>query len=380
MRHALLLIIILVFSACTTAAAYDFTPGASLSLSGEYNDNVFLAKTAKKSDFITYVTPSAYFSLGSGNAQLSGNYSPSFSYYSSHSDLNKLSHSADVQGLLSLSDKTSVTLNDAFVLSNEPQSLSAFQDLGPIRNKVERRVNNLSSSISCKIRDNLVYLLGGSYLDTDFKGAGMNDAKTYSGNMSVTYMSSERSSFSITARYTKYNYTITNDAQSQDYTLGATHKLTPTLSVGITGGVSNTKVENTGKQTSGFSGGADVSKGFEKGNATLSFRQSVVPGLEDGVPLRSQVISLSLSRNITNLLNASALASYTKYKSSGTAANDSDEARLGANMLYNINSWAGLSLSYNFVDFKDKVDSARDYKNNIVMLSLRLNYRISQGK
>lgn len=379
MIHALLSVIALVLSVAA-ADAYDFTPGVSLSVSEEYNDNVFLAKTDKKSDFITRVTPAVFFSLGSAQSSLSASYSPSFNYYRSHTELNKTSHSASARGNLAVSEEMNVTVSDTFVLTNEPRSLTAVADLGPLRERREQRVNNLDGSITYKLKGNLIFLIGGSYLDTDFSNQGANDVKTYSETTGLTYRMSERSSLSLNAKYTQYDYKAASDAQSQDYTLGFTYRITPTLGIGLTGGAVSTKIDDTGRRTTGFSGGAELSQRFGKGNATLAFRQTVVPGVETGEPLTTRAASINLSRPVTNLLDISVLASYIKYKSAGGSARDAEEVRGGANLVYKIRPWAGAGVSYYYVNLDDKTVSARGYSNHIVVLTLRLSYTKGSNK
>lgn len=373
-RYTVLMIFLLLFFPVKTVMAYEYTLGVSLSLSEEYNDNIFLERSDRKSDFITYLSPGLDFSLKSINSELRLGYSPAFSYYSSHNELNSAAHRFTANGIFTLSERLSFTLTDTFVKSSELRDIRTVPDLGPITGRIERTLHTVGGSISYSLRDNLSYTLGASYSDADYKEPGISEVKTYSGNMGLNYRRSERTTLSANVRYVKYDYNLNSDATGQDYTLGVTYRLTPTLTVRATAGATNTKIEDTGGSDTGFVGGVDFTKTFEKGEAALSYRQSVIAGVENGGPLRTQTASLSLRRPITNKLNASVSASYNKFKSVRISNVDTDEISFGTDLTYNLRPWAGLALSYSYVNSDDKLIDTRDYYNHIIFLTLRLSY------
>jgi len=369
---------VFLFFSAKTVFAYEYTPELSLSLSEEYNDNIFLAHTDRVDDFVTYITPGIGLSIKSVNSELRLAYSPTFSYYKSNEDLNETSHRFMANGNFKLSNKLSLTLMDNFVKSSEISDIRAISDVGPITKRSELTYNIVSGNISYKLRENLTYTLGAFYFYTDYKEPGFSEVKAYSGNMGLDYRSSERTTFSASAVYTKYDYRPDSDATEQDYTLGITYILTPTLTAGITGGLAVTKIEDTGESDTGFIGGVTLTKKFEKGQAVLSYRQSVIAGTQTGVPTRDQTVGLSLTRTLTNKWNASLSASYSNYKSIETNDVDTDETFFTAGLTYNFTPWANLrpnlTLSYTYADSDDKITNTGDYYNNIVFLTLSLSY------
>jgi len=369
----IILLFVFLFLPTHVVLAYEYTADVSLSLSEQYNDNIFLSRD-RVSDFITFITPSIGLSIKSLNSELKLGYSPSFSFYSSHADLNDTAHNFTADGNFTFSKRLNLVLKDTFVKSSEISDIRAIPDLGPITGRIERRLHTFSSNISYKLRDNLTSTLGVSYYDTDYKGAGLFEVKTYSGNMGITYIQSKRTTFIANARYIKYDYRPLSDAIGQEYSLGITHMLTPTLTIGLTGGAIVTKVEDIDKSDIGFSGGADLTKTFAKGEAALSYRQTVIPGIEYGVPLKTQTINFRSSRRMTDKLTASASASYSNFKSIETDDFDTDDLLFKVDLTYSLRPWAGLSLSYSYVNSNDKVIDANDYYNNIIFLSLKLSY------
>ncbi len=373
-RYVVMLILFFLFFPAKIAMAYDYTADISLSLSEEYNDNIFLEHSSRDSDFVTYISPAIGLSIRSVNSVLRLGYSTSFSFYGSHPELNEPAHNFTANGNFTLSNKLSLTLTDTYVKSSEISDIRAIPDIGPITGRIERRLHTISSNISYRLRDNLSYIIGASYSDTDYKESGFNEVKTYSGNMGLSYRHSERTSLSANARYTKYDYRPSSDATGQDYSLGITYLITPTLTLGLTGGATTTKIEDTGESDTGFSGGVELTKRLARGEAALSFRQAVIAGVETGTPLRDQTVSLRLTRPLTNQLAASISASYSNFKSIETNDYDTNETLLSTNLTYSFMPWASLALSYSYVNSDDKIANTSDYYNNIFFLTLRLSY------
>lgn len=369
---------VFLFFSAKMVSAYEYTPEFSLSLSEEYNDNIFLAHTDRVDDFITYITPGIGLSIRSVNSELRLAYSPTFSYYKSNEDLNETSHRFMANGNFTLSNKLSLTLMDNFVKSSEISDIRAISNVGPITARRELTYNTVSGNISYKLRENLTYRLGASYFFTDYKEPGVTEVKAYSGNMGLDYRSSERTTLSANAIYTKYDFRPDSDATEQDYTLGVTYILTPTLTAGITGGLAVTKIEDTGKSDTGVIGGVDLTKRFEKGEAALSFRQAFIAGIQTAEPVRQRTASFRLLRPITNKWTTSLSASYSNFKSVETSVENTDETLFTAGLTYNFTPWANLrpnlTLSYSYADSDDKITNTRDYYNNIVFLTLSLSY------
>lgn len=373
-RYVVMLILAFLFFPAKIAMAYDYTANISLSLSEEYNDNIFLEPSDRDSDFITYISPGIDLSIRSVNSELRLGYYPTFSIYSSHDELNDTAHRFTANGSFKLSERLNFTLSDTFVKSSEASDIRTIPDIGPITGRLERRLHTISGNISYRLRDNLSYILGASYSDTDYKEAGLSEVKTYSGSMGLSYRHSERTTLSANARYIKYDYRPDSDATGQDYSLGITYLITPTLTLGLTGGATITKIEDTGELDTGFSGGVELTKRLKRGEAALSFRQAVIAGVETGVPLRNRTVSLRLTRPITNQLAASITASYSNFKSIETNDYDTNETLLSTDLTYSLRPWASLALSYSYVNSDDKIVNTRDYYNHIVLLTLRLNY------
>ena len=369
--------LLFIFSA-KISNALEYTVDLSLALSEEYNDNIFLSPD-RVSDFITRVSPGISLLARSVTSEMRLGFSPTFNIYSDNSDLNYTGYSFTASGLFTLSEKMSLNITETYLQSKDPvdrRGISDIINLGPQFGLAEYRVNVTSGTISYKLMGNLIYTLGASYASVNYKEPGFSDVNTYSGNMGLTYIKSDRDTFTANVRYSKYDYSPGSDSTAQEYTLGVTHRFTPTVTLGVTGGVVITKIEDTDATSTDFSGGVDLTKTFERGMATLYYRQTAIAGTGIGAaqPLRTQTTGIRVSRDLAEKWTGSLTAAYTKYKSTEPPDVEIDETAFGADLRYSFRPWATLMLSYYYLNHNDKVLNTADYHNNIVLLTLRLAY------
>ena len=373
MKKYILAALIFLLFAGKTFAASEYTVEPSLSLSEEYNDNIFSTRSGRVSDFISYISPGIALSTRSINSELRLGYSTSFSFYRSHEELNEPAHRFTAHGSFTLSERLILTLTDNFIKSSETRDIREIPDIGPVR-RAEWTVHTITGNASYRLTTNLFYTLGLSYSDADTNASDLIKAKTYSGSMGLTYRTSERTTLSANASYIKYDKRPANDATGQNYLLGVTHNLSPTVTISASGGLSITKIQSEGGSSIDFGGGVDLTKTFEAGIVNLSYRHRVISSVESESPLRAQTVSFSLSKPVTNKLASLLSASYSNYKSIKTAGVNTDEVSFNAGLTYSFIPEASLSLSYNYVNSNNKINNDRDFRNNIVLLTLRLSY------
>jgi hypothetical protein len=370
--------LILLLFAVNSFSATIYTVKPSLSLSEEYNDNLFLTQSDRISDFISYVSPGIDLSAKSINTILNLSYTPTFSFYSSHNDLNETAHNINANGTFTLSDRLSSNLTGSYVRSSETNDIRAIPDIGPVTVRTERQYLAIGGGASYKLRDNLFYTLGLTYANMDTDAPDLNKVKTYSGNMGFAYETSERTTLSANAMYMKYDYKPARDWTEQYYSLVIKHRLSQTVTIAASGGTIIIKTQDRGESDIDIGGGVDLTKTFETGKVSLSYGNNVIPSVESSTPLRAQTVSLHLSKSITNKLAGSVSAYYTNYKSVGTTIDankmDVNEIVFTPLLTYTFSQAVNLILSYSYVNSSDKIDSHNDFHNNIVLLTLRLTY------
>ncbi len=366
--------VFLVLAFCKAAFSLEYVGDVSLSVSEEYNDNILLVGSDPMDDFITYVAPGIGVSLRSQSSQIRLDYSPTFSFYSSHSDLNETAHSLAATATFALSSKASASVRDTFVKSSETDALSEITDIGPITRRVERRYHTFNTALTYRLAPHVNGVAGISYSDLDYAEPDLSEVKTLGGNVRLEYRLSDTLSLFANGTILKYDYRPDSDALVQEYTAGLTYRYNPRFSITLTGGPTITKIEETGETDTGYGGGISLTRTDERGTATLSLAQSVVSGVESGEPLRSRSAALSVTRDISARWNISFSASYNEYETIDTDTTDANTIAVGGGITYRISSFANMNVNYRYSDYEDNSVGANSYQNHIVILRLNLAY------
>jgi hypothetical protein len=378
MNKCVVAVLFFLLFAVNAFAATEYTVEPFLSLSEEYNDNLFLKRSDRISDFISNVSPGIALSAKSINTDLRLSYFPTFSFYSSHHELNDTAHHATANGAFKLSERLNTTLTFSYVRSSETSDITVIPDIGPVTIRAEWEYLTVGGGASYRLTDKLFYVVNLSYYNADTNAANLNKVKTYSGNTGLTYRSSEKTTFSATATYIKYDYNPGSDATGQNYLLEVTRILSPSVTVGASAGAIITKIQDRGNSDVDFKGGVNLRKTFERGEVSLSYNYGVIPSVESETPLRYQVVNLSFSKPFTEKFATSASASYSNYKSIRPATDadnrDTNEIRVNTALAYSFSPAVNLALSYSYTNSNDKIDTNRDFQNNIVLLTLRVVY------
>lgn len=371
-------ILISLFGATVIAFALDYTADLSLSLSEQYNDNIYLAHTDRVSDYVTVISPVLALSTQTQKINAMLSYSPSWNYYSSHSDKTAFNQQAGAQGLFSLTERLSFGLSDTFVQSKETSNISnltALQGAGPlVAGQNTLTTNTVSGNLSYRLSEQITLQPSLSYTTTNNSEQSVGDINTFTGGMGISYLLTDRTSLRVNASYTNYDYSVGSNSNGQEYIVGINHRFTPTLTVDAFGGVDVTKIDSPSTTDTGFTGGITITKTFEKGSASISFKDSVVPGLQGNSPLKSQVVIVNYARPLTAYLDSSLSAWYGQYKSVGNVGADQKRNEISgtASLSYRLLQWANLFLSYTYVNSDDRINNSNSYHNQIVAAGIKL--------
>ena len=90
----------------------------AISVNETYDDNIYLTRTDKTSDFITAVTPSLALNILSQHTKLGVSYAPSFVWYADYSENNTTRHLANAKWDQQLSQYLSFNLTDSYIKLN----------------------------------------------------------------------------------------------------------------------------------------------------------------------------------------------------------------------------------------------------------------------
>jgi hypothetical protein len=142
------ILLLISFSFPTPVRAEDFWSKFHpyITITEEYNDNIFLTKENKTGDFITTVYPGIQFSHSSEGMGIDFNYMLGLNYYSQNSNLNYTSHNGMLNAWYRFDPRWTFRLREYLLQSDEPRE----KDFGTTTTS---DVNFVSTS-----RDRSVYL------------------------------------------------------------------------------------------------------------------------------------------------------------------------------------------------------------------------------
>ncbi|NTV42510.1 MAG: outer membrane beta-barrel protein, partial [Syntrophobacteraceae bacterium] len=186
-----------------------------------YDDNIFLTKNNKVSDYITVVTPSVALGLVREHTNLQVRYAPSFYRYADRDDQNNTSHSAGLVFGQDMVQGLRFNLTDTYLQSNDPlEDPQNVQGLRQTRSEYWTNTTdaNLSYIFGAENRVNVGY----RYNIYENDQITLDDSKIQNPYANLTYWLDVQNGAELTYAYTDAKYT--NDETlfaESDYTANA---------------------------------------------------------------------------------------------------------------------------------------------------------------
>jgi len=220
-----------------TQAQGPLTLIPSLTVAEEFNDNVFLNNTNKKSDFITQFTPGFTLAAQRPDLHLLASYNLTSEVYAKESSLDNAVARQALLATLSYQATRSVTLNltDALAYAKN----SNFASVSGISNGRQESLSNIfAPGIDVKLTPQTTWRLFGGYTLSRFSGAGSQDSDIYRIGTGLDYALTPR--FTVTGAYDFGYLDISGEPTSYTHTprVGGTYFFTPTLTATVSGGPS----------------------------------------------------------------------------------------------------------------------------------------------
>lgn len=198
---------------------FEVTP--MINVSETWDDNIYLTKTNKVSDYITVVTPGISMNLLQEHTSLQLRYAPSFYRYAERDDENNTAHSAGLTFGQDLFKGLRFNLTDTYLQSNDPlEDPQNVQGLRQTRSKYWTNITdaNLGYVFGAENRVNVGYRY--NYYKND--QVTLDDSKIQNPYANLTYWLDVRNGAELTYGYTdaKFTQDDTSFAES-DYTSNA---------------------------------------------------------------------------------------------------------------------------------------------------------------
>src|SRR5712691_764264 len=365
----------------TSVARGPFVLIPTLTLAEEYNDNIFLDNTRRRSDFITHASPGARLVMESPGYRVSAGYFATAEKYAQQTQLDSLFHTqalfADTRWLVT--PLVTLTLGDIFTASDSTNAASAE---GIATGRTRSLSNTVSPGLAWQLTPRTSFQLLASYTLERFDGVNARDSDSYrlGGNLGYDLTRRLRGTVGYEGAYLDIQGQVGTTTHTPR--AGLTYQITPTLTGSVNGGP--TFVSGSEDRVSG-SGTASLVQRLEFGSASLTYDRSIAVAGGLGGPTENQSVSAALRvTTIARGLTLEFSPSYTTAPSVGSQSIDVRAVRLVLRAAYQITPWMGLLTSYNF--FRQRTDTTttaagltvNDVDQNRVFLGLQFGFPIKR--
>jgi hypothetical protein len=245
----------------------------SLSVSEEFNDNIFSDNQNREWDFITGFTPALTLHVNQPGYQLSAGYSFTADVYARESRLNSAFARQNflATGFYQLTQGLTVTASDAFTYDRNSNRVTT-QNFST--GSQESWTNHFAPGLSWQMTPRNNLSLGATYGLLRYSGAGSAvDSDTYGFHVTLTHAFTSRFSGNIGYNFTFLNLRVGDDSTTHSPTVGFSYALTPTLSASITGGASITELG--GDTFVNPTGTLSLVQVFSFGSASLQYHRGI---------------------------------------------------------------------------------------------------------
>jgi len=353
----------------------------SISVSEEYNDNVFSDNANKRSDFITSFSPALTLVVNRPEYQLRAGYSFGADIYARESGLtdafNRQNFVAD--GSYNVSPGFTLSASESFVYTRDT-SLGTQQGFSTGRQKSWS--NNFVPAMTWQMtaRNSLRLSAGYNALRYQGSGSGLN-SDSYGFQSSLSHAFTQRLSGLIGYGFTYLDTAQTETSTTHAPTVGFSYLLTPTLSANVSGGPA---ITTTGNNTSVSPGGSvGIVQVFSFGSAGVQYTRSVSTaggfGGANDTQTASGTLTLSgLQRGL--LIVFSPAYSIAESLSSGqTDQVDVKTLTLALAVTYQFTRYASIFGSYTFLQQRTGGSSSTqvDVDQNRVRFGLQFGYPLN---
>jgi hypothetical protein len=353
----------------------------SISISEEFNDNIFSDNQNRQWDFITSFSPALTLYVNRPEYRLSAGYSFSADLYARESRLNNAfaTQTFVATGLYQLTRGLTVTASEAFTYDRNSHRLTS-QNFST--GSQEFWINHFSPGVSWQMTPLNTLGLTGTWDLLRYAHAGSGaDSDTYGFQANLSHAFTQRFSGIVNYGFTYLNIRGEENSTTHTPTVGFSYALTQTLSASITGGASITLLG--GDTFVNPAGTVSLVQVFSFGSASLQYNQGISVAGGFGGTNNTKTASGTLA--LTSLLRNLVVAFSTVYSNSesvgsaNTRSVDVNSVSVNLGATYQIARYTSLFGGYTFFWQRTGSSSSTqaDIDQNRVRFGLQFGYPIN---
>ena len=209
----------------------------SVTVSEEYNDNINLSNANRQSDWITSIQPALAATLETTRYRLAAGYSFTADMYEREPNRNRAfdRQNFDLDTLWRPTEQLTLTLTDTFLFTTDTNLIS---QQGVSTGRDQAWTNALRGGAAYRLNPFTTLRAGGSYTVLRYESPSLEDADVYTADVAVDRVLSTK--LTGTLAYEVGYFDIEFEPATWVHTprLGASYRLTETITIGLSGGPS----------------------------------------------------------------------------------------------------------------------------------------------
>jgi hypothetical protein len=343
----------------------------TLTITGEFNDNVFLDNTRRESDFILGITPGVRLVLERATHRWAAGYSFTAEKYMDHPELDDAFQQQNffIEGFHRIDPRLTLTLNEVFI---EDKNSNLVTEEAVAIGRRTSRSNTFSPGLTWRFAPQTALRTSFSYVLQRFDDELAFDSNVYRLSADIDHDFTPRLTGSVGYEVQYLDVSQQLGVTTHTPRVGATYRFTPTLTGGLTVG----PTVRVSKDESGVSPyvNAHLTNRYAWGSAGVYFTRYV--GTAGGLGGTTENTSAGAVVQVTTLLRDLVLEFSPRYGKSESAEGtgiDVHSFSVDLRAAYRFTTWLAAVGGYRF--FQQRSDSvstlARDVDQNRVFLGLQ---------
>jgi len=357
----------------------------TISVTGEWNDNVFQNNANKVSDFILGVTPGISVAIESPIYRLIGSYSFTSEFYADQDQLNEAfaQHNLRLDASYRVTPLLTLFLSDTFTVANN-SNLVAVENVSTGR--TQSTSNTLSPGLSYQLAPRDALRLRGTWTTQSYDTAGALDSDTYALEGFWDHAYTPRLTVSGGYQFAYFDVEGQPGVHTHTPRLGVSYRITPTLTGSLSGGPTF-QVPETGDVEVFPAITAALQQRFAWGSATAQYDHAV--GTAGGLGGTTENQSLGGTVQVDRLMRGLVLQFVPRYTHTTSTIGqnvDVDTFSITLQARYEITRWMAAIAGYTHymqrsggsaVTTAAGTIAANDVDQNRVFVGLQFGYPIS---
>jgi hypothetical protein len=375
-RHFSLIIIAALFLCAGTVYSADVTITPSISLRGEYDDNIDFSRTNKLDDYAGTVSPALSFDYITDRFTMQGRTLFGIVRYADYNEYDRENQNHGLNLGYRLSERLNANANASYIRDTTLDT--ALEETGLVERRSERENIRAGGGLAYEINEVSNVGLDYFFTTTDYDLRDYTDSDTHGISMSYNYTFNNR--LDTVTLVSSYQKTDSDEDKTDNYSssLGLAHTFGPTLQANVSAGVRYLDIEDPSGQSEtdwGWTSNISLQKSWQTTSATLGYSRDLSYSAE-GEPIEVDRFSLSADHSVTREFGLRLSGSLYFTKSAGDVETENSRYySISPAAYYNITQYHSVELGYNYSREKNRLSYYNsDIDRNIVWLALNFNF------